>query len=320
MELNLAQKQSLYRDGFVKLPGAVSLDLVDAARLAINASLGENGIDPAQLTRFRAQSYCPELQTDAVITDLVQTSDVWGLAESAIAARQISPVTTGQIALRFPSREPLRPPHPHLDGMYSPSNGVPRGTIRNFTALVGVILSDIPRPDMGNLTVWPGTHLEYEQHFRERGPQALLEGMPEVPLAEPIQLTGRPGDAVLCHYQLGHGIAGNSSPNIRYAIYFRLKHVNHDAIHWECMTDIWREWSGMQAIIPEPTATWENPPRSLRPRLRRRSGRGCMPLRPAVACRRRLAGGLVRSARRLPGPGGRNERHAFACPEHHVTR
>jgi hypothetical protein len=26
MELNLAQKQSLYRDGFVKLPGAVSLD------------------------------------------------------------------------------------------------------------------------------------------------------------------------------------------------------------------------------------------------------------------------------------------------------
>ena len=101
---------------------------------------------------------------------------------------------------------------------------------------------------MGNLTVWPGSHLLYEQYFRDRGPQALLEGMPTVPLPEPRQLTGQPGDAVLCHYQLGHGIAANTSPNIRYAIYFRLKHVDHDAIHWECMTDIWREWAGMRDV------------------------------------------------------------------------
>jgi hypothetical protein len=244
VELTLAQKQSLYRDGFVTLPGAVPLELVEAARRAINASLGDNGIDPAELTRFRAQSYCPELQAAPVITDLLYASEVWSLAESVIGRGQISPVSRGQIALQFPSREPLRP-HPHLDGMYTPSNGVPQGTIRNFTALVGVILSDIPHADMGNLTVWPGTHLQYEQHFRERGPQALLEGMPQVPLGDSLQLTGQPGDAVLCHYQLGHGIAGNSSPNIRYAIYFRLKHVDHDSIHWDCMTDVWREWRGM---------------------------------------------------------------------------
>ncbi len=88
-----------------------------------------------------------------------------------------------------------------------------------------------------------------EQYFRARGPQALLEGMPEVPLAGSVQLTGEPGDAVLCHYQLGHGITGNSSPNIRYAIYFRLTHVDHDAIHWECMTDIWREWEGLRDVL-----------------------------------------------------------------------
>jgi len=249
MELNSAQKRSFYRDGFLRLPGAVPQELVDEARRAINASLGDRGIDPAQLTTFRAQSYCPELQSASIITDLLNTSSVWSSAESAIAPGQIRPVTSGQIALRFPSTEPLRPPHPHIDGMYTPSNSVPKGTISNFTALVGVVLSDIPRADMGNLTVWPGSHLQYEQYFRDRGPQALLEGMPNVALLEPVQLTGEPGDAVLCHYQLGHGIAGNSSPDIRYAIYFRLSHVDHDAIHWECMTDIWREWAGMRDVL-----------------------------------------------------------------------
>jgi Phytanoyl-CoA dioxygenase (PhyH) len=254
MQLNLDQKQSLYRDGFVKLPGAVSHELVDAANRAINASLGNMGIDPALLPKFRAQSYCPEIQTTPPITNLLNASDVWSMAESVIGSGQIQPVGTGQVALRFPSLEPLHAPHPHLDGMYTPTNGVPQGAIRNFTALVGVILSDIPHADMGNLTVWPGSHRQYETAFRERGPQALLEGMPQVPLADPIQLTGAPGDAVLCHYQTGHGIAGNSAPSIRYAIYFRLMHVDHDAVHWECMTDIWREWAGMREVVPVTSA------------------------------------------------------------------
>lgn len=252
MELTAQQKQTFYRDGFVTLPGAVPEDLVNAARRAINASLGNKGIDPAQLERFRSRSYCPELQESSVITDLITASSVWGYAESAIGAGQIRPVRSGQIALRFPSIESPREPGPHIDGMYSPTNGVPKGTIANFTALVGVILSDIPSPYMGNLAVWPGTHRIYEQYFREHGPEALLEGMPKVALPAPQQITGKPGDAVLCHYQLAHGIAGNGSPHIRYAIYFRLKHTDHDAIHWECMTDIWREWNGMRDIVDAP--------------------------------------------------------------------
>lgn len=251
MELALTeeQKRDFYRDGYVKLPGAVSLDLVDAARRAINASLGSEGIDPAQLPTFRSRSYCPELQGASVITDLLNASSVLRYAESAIGAGQVRPVRSGQIALRFPSMEPPREPGPHIDGMYSPTNGVPKGTIANFTALVGIVLSDIPRPYMGNLAVWPGTHRLYEHYFREQGPQALLDGMPKVALPEPQQITGQPGDAVLCHYQLAHGIAGNGSPHIRYAIYFRLKHVDHDNIHWECMTDIWREWAGMREVV-----------------------------------------------------------------------
>src|SRR5215472_9241222 len=215
MGLTAEQKRALYEGGFVVLPGAVPRVLVDAACRAINASLGSEGIDPAQLVNFRSRSYCPELQAASVIIDLVRASPLWSHAESAIEPGKVGPVGRGQIALRFPSLEAPRAPGPHLDGMYTPTNGVPKGTISNFTALVGVFLSEIPRADMGNLTVWPGSHHIYQRHFREHGPAALLEGMPKVDLPEPRQVTGAPGDAVLCHYQLGHGIAPNTSPSAK---------------------------------------------------------------------------------------------------------
>lgn len=244
-----AQKWDFYNRGTVTLPGIVPPALVDAALRAINASLGSQGLPPDQLPTLRAQTYCPELTDTPPITDLLHRSPLWDLAASAIGAGQVRPVTRGQVALRFPTLDPPREPTSHIDGIYTPTNGVPEGTIANFTALIGVFLSDLPRAYMGNFTIWPGTHRLYEDYFRAHGPQALLEGMPPVALPAMEQVTGRAGDAVLCHYQLGHGIAGNGSPHIRYGVFFRLTHADHDAVHWECMTDIWREWAGLRDIV-----------------------------------------------------------------------
>ncbi|MEQ7124105.1 phytanoyl-CoA dioxygenase family protein [Actinopolymorpha sp. B11F2] len=256
MQLTRMQKEELYKNGLVQLPGIVPEEYVNAALQAINASLGSQGIPPDQLQKFRAQSYTPQVQTTSAITDLLTKSPLWELAESAIGEGKIAPGArgAGQVALRFPSTDPPHEPHPHIDGMYSPNNGVPKGEIRNFTALVGVFLSDVPGPYSGNFTVWPGTHRRYERYFREHGPDALLQGMPPVELPEPQQVTARAGDAVLAHYQLGHGIAGNASPHIRYAIFFRLSHVDHEQVRWECMTDIWREWAGMRDVVAHAAA------------------------------------------------------------------
>jgi hypothetical protein len=250
LELTTAQKQALYEQGFVHLPDIVPQELIHAALRAIHSSLGEHGMAPALLPIFRARSYCPEIMKTEPITDLLHASPLWGIAESAIGKGAIGHASDGQIALRFPTSD-LKPhqPAPHLDGMYTPTNGVPKGTILNFTALVGVFLSEIPQDFMGNLTVWPGTHQRYSAYFRQQGPQSLLEGMPDIELPQAQQITARPGDAVLCHYLLGHGIAGNVSPFIRYAVFFRLLHTNHDQWYWECMTDPWREWGGMQNVV-----------------------------------------------------------------------
>jgi ectoine hydroxylase-related dioxygenase (phytanoyl-CoA dioxygenase family) len=191
----------------------------------------------------------PKIKNAPVITDLFNKTPALALAESVIGEGNIKPVRGAQIALRFPTQQdPPSPPHPHLDGMHTPTNGVPKGQILNFTMLLGVVLSDVSEPFAGNLAVWPGTHHTYEQYFQEHGWEALLNGMPPVTLPEPEQLTAQAGDVVLCHYQLAHGITPNLSPHIRYAIYFRLHHVEHEAYGKQTMTDIWLEWPGLREI------------------------------------------------------------------------
>jgi hypothetical protein len=242
--LSDAQRAALRRDGYVVLPGAVPRPLVDRALAAINQSLGK-GLDPRRLEEYRSRSFCPELQEDRAITDLAGRSDVWAAAESLLGAGRVKRPRTGQIALCFPTPGVPGRTHPHLDGMYTPTNGVPRGDVLSFTMLAGVMLSDVPAPSSGNLVVWPGTHEAYQDYFRRRGPKALLDGMPDVPLGEPVPVTGHAGDAVLCHWQLAHAAGPNTSPHVRYAAYFRLEHVDHGRQRWECLTDIWREWPGV---------------------------------------------------------------------------
>lgn len=250
LSLTDEEKRLFRAHGFVHVPGVVPSERVEAALRAINHSLGE-GVSRSDLAKFRAGSFCPELTSAAAVTDLYNRTPLRELAESAVGRGRLAKVTGGQIALRFPElrspadTSPLPAPGPHLDGMYYPGNGVPKGQIYNFTALAGVMLSDLPGGWCGNFTVWPGTHARNAAYFRAHGPKSLLEGMPKVELGEPVQIIGRAGDVVLAHYLLSHGVSCNLSPHVRYAIYFRLTHVDHARQRWESMADEWLQWEGM---------------------------------------------------------------------------
>ena len=248
MTLSFAQKQEIIDSGYVKVPGVVPRAMLDAALRAINSSVGD-GMNVDEMMTFRSRSYCPELQDAPVITDLLYRTPAWKLAESAIGTGRIDPPATAQIALRFPSlQDPPPEPDGHLDGVHSPHNGVPKGEIRNFTMLVGIYLSDVPNPYAGNFTVWPATHRAFERYFREHGAEALFAGMPPIDLPRPRQITGAAGDIILAHYQIAHTAAPNVSPHTRYAVFFRLRHVDHPNFRPEAMTDIWLEWEGLRDV------------------------------------------------------------------------
>ena len=249
MTLTPSQSRALVDEGYLLVPGLVARDRVDAALKAINHSLGERGIDKDALWTMRAQTFCPELVAAAPILDLYRATPLAALAESALGVGKVRAPATGQIALRFPQDVAApRDPHPHIDGMPGPLNGVAPRTIFHFTALAGVFLNDVEGPFRGNLTVWPGTHATLARHFAAHGTEGLLTGFPPITLPPPRQLRARAGDALLAHYQLAHGAAPNVGPHVRYAVFFRLFHEAHDPTSTATMTDLWREWDGVGAL------------------------------------------------------------------------
>jgi len=249
MELSDEQKQEFMRRGFIQIPGVVPRVMLDAALRAINHSVGQ-GMNVADMPTLRSQSYCPELQNSPLILALLRATKAWPLVEAALGAGKVEAVRGAQIALRFPSLQTSPgQPAPHLDGIHTPWNGVPEGTLHNFSMLACILLSDLPEPNAGNFTVWPGTHRSFEEYFRAHGTASLLNGLPAVPLPEPYQITGRAGDVILAHYQVAHSAAAHIGPHIRYAVFYRLKHIAHDSHRSEAMTNIWLDWEGMKDIV-----------------------------------------------------------------------
>lgn len=240
MILTDAHRQQMQSDGYVKLPEIVPRARVEGALRAINHSLGE-GVDPAQMSRFRQVSFCPELQREPAITDLVTETPVWGVLEEFLGAGQVQPPASGQVALRFPTidKQP-GPAIPHIDGRHTLPDG--SRELCTFTVLLGVFLSDVPTPNAGNLTVWPGVHHALERHARQHGPQALLDYDIKDNLPEPVQLTAKAGDIALVHYLTPHGVAPHVGPHIRYGIFFRICHRDHEQHKWDALTNMWLAW------------------------------------------------------------------------------
>ena len=245
MQLGWFQKRRLARDGYVQLRGVVPPARIEAALRAINQSLGAAGLPPDRLRELRARTFCPELVSAPAILALYDDG-AQALAESAIG--RVRAPGEAQIALRFPQAEGATPV-PHIDGMYTPDNGVPAGTLQHFTGLLGVFLSDVATPRDGNFTVWPGSHRLLAAHFRQHGIGALAAGgLPALALPQPRPLLGRAGDVVLAHYALAHAAGPNLGPHVRYAVFFRLHHADHDPAGIRSLTRLWSDWDGMQSF------------------------------------------------------------------------
>ena len=253
MNLSQAQTQQLHDQGYVVIPGLIPREMVDAALKAINHSIGA-GMEPSKIDSFYKVSFCPELCDSPVITDLLIRTDARELVESALGAGKVVWPKSGQLALRFPTMRAPQLPRAHVDGMIGPRDGDP-GSLDNFTAVVGVQLSDLPRAGMGNIAVWPGSHLRCAEYFRQHGEAVFFNGMPPIDFGDPIQLTCMSGDLVLMHYLLVHGITLNHSPHVRYTTYFRLKHIDHDRQKFESMLDPWLHWESVRDLAKSSPAS-----------------------------------------------------------------
>jgi len=67
-------------------------------------------------------------------------------------------------------------------------------------------------------------------------------------LGPPVQILADPGDVVFLHPKLAHRVGINASPNIRYQIYFRLRHKRHEELKDQALDNIWLEYEGLYII------------------------------------------------------------------------
>jgi hypothetical protein len=234
------------RDGYSCFPQLVPPVLVKSARNRILRDVEEN-FDASRLVEYNNRSWCPGLRGSPEILDLFNNHAVQLVLNEALGKDRFQH-DHGQIAIRK-AHNAERPyePIPHIDGIPTPHNGVQGTEIQNFTALLGIFLTEVKTEFAGNFTVWPGSHFILEKHFSERGKAALEEGMPNIALGKAEQLLAKPGDVVLCHYQLAHSAAPNVSDDDRIAIFFRMwfnELVAPEAKEqrWHNLTHIWHGW------------------------------------------------------------------------------
>lgn len=259
MELDAGRKRRLRDDGYVVVPGVVPPARVRAALREINHRLGL-GPRPEKDAYADAVDYSSEYLSTPAIMGLLDKSPLPRLAESLLGAGKVEPCNQAQVALRFPARPDAPAPERlvHVDGLHSARHGPfarrPAKTKVRYTMGIGVMLSPLPRPFMGNFTVYPGTHRQLARKIKSAGLGSLRAGLEKaLDLPEPVQVTGKPGDAVLFHYQLAHDKERNLSCDIRYMAFFRLWHadawndVSTDYLT-RAMADPWLEWPGMRGL------------------------------------------------------------------------
>jgi ectoine hydroxylase-related dioxygenase (phytanoyl-CoA dioxygenase family) len=234
-------KREFIKDGYVRFPGLTPEPLVGAAKSAIACDLKAN-YDTSRQAEYDSRSYCPGISAKPEIMDLFLKSPIHEIVDEVLGIGNIV-WGTGQIAIRKAHNCTDRiPPVAHIDGFAAPLNGVPPGQIYNHTALVGVFLTPVQSAFAGNFTVWPGSHLTYERYFRDRGPRAMNESMPQLELGQARQLMCDPGDVILAHYSLGHTAAVNTSDSDRIAVFFRIVLRSVEADRWRYLTHMWTGW------------------------------------------------------------------------------
>ncbi|MDP1795101.1 MAG: phytanoyl-CoA dioxygenase family protein [Acidimicrobiales bacterium] len=246
VRLSADDQQSFVRDGFVVVRDAVPERFLVKADTEIDALIaevppmeGDGG--PGQSSWFMPRARLPECE------NALRRSGALDIADELVAPHGLDfAFDHVQVATTVPPWSHV-PGGPHIDG-HGPGQDPPA----SFTMLAGIMLTDQQDAASGNLWVWPGSHFDHRQLFRDRGTRVLCSTFghstsldPPMGLGPAMPITGRRGDLVLAHFLLGHNKGGNTASHDRRTIYFRLAVPGH-ADRWEqTFINPWTEYPAL---------------------------------------------------------------------------
>lgn len=246
MSLTADQKSFFKENGYLVLSDTLTDAQVDAGVDAIWPHLDADRDDPS--TWVGAGPVSPKCGDDPAILATLFDSPVHEAAESLAGKGKLTRPSSFGPKLNFPTGETewAPPGGGHLDGYYTPTNGVPEGTVGRFFVGVTMYLSH-QVPTGGGFTIWPGTHLQSARYFRTHAMLSVKGGNVRnvYDLPEPVEITGPPGTACLWHGELVHSVSKNCRPDIRLCMITRLNHIDRSDILFEWPDDPWTYWDGI---------------------------------------------------------------------------
>ncbi|MFF5077624.1 phytanoyl-CoA dioxygenase family protein [Actinoplanes sp. NPDC000266] len=229
--------------GYIVIPNVIPPDILAAANAAIDERLREQ---PPADGHTGPHFMFGKWDEEPALAALLRDTPAFALAEELTGDGAMEYPWQTQVALTYPPYTDDRG-MPHIDGgMTRKADDPPR----TFTVLAGFFLTDQDTHDTGNLFVWPGTHRQHAQYFREHGPDAFTS-YPDIKLPEREQIRAKAGDMLLKHYMVGHNVGNNTSNQTRRTVYFRLRRRGHEATWREILQDPWHDFTPLRPLVSE---------------------------------------------------------------------
>lgn len=246
--LTADEKAFFKENGYLIKHGVLTEAQIQAAQEALWSGIDADRNDPK--TWINAGPRVPAPASHPAIMATLHESPVFAMAEEMVGKGRLNPNAGPGPHLVYPSGDSdwKLPARGHLDGYYTPTNGVPEGTV-GVWQICATIYVDTVKPRGAGFTLWPGTHRSATEYFRTHSLLSLQGGVPEghFPIGEALEVTGPAGTVCFWHGQLLHSGSKNINDNIRMALIARLARKDISDILFESPDDLWEYWDGMKS-------------------------------------------------------------------------
>ena len=251
-ELTKQQQNQFMTDGYCILsqviPSNLTLEAIKSINYALSQAIVENKYPNGYMNTTMRPTGNKKLFQVTVPEIMNLLVPLLPYCNNLLGKDSFTVPTEAQLALRFPMQG--QPPTTniledmtewHVDDIFD-------APLPPFSLLVGIPLNDWKEPWSGNFTLYSGSHHTLN-HIILDNYQSFVDNykfLKHPKLPNPIQIIVNVNDAFFVHPLVAHQAAPNYSPNIRYAIFFRLEMRNKLILQRRILHDIWSEFPGLR--------------------------------------------------------------------------
>jgi ectoine hydroxylase-related dioxygenase (phytanoyl-CoA dioxygenase family) len=247
--LTHADKAFFKENGYLVKRNVLTQAQIAAAQDALWEGIQADRQKPETWIEAGPRVPCPSSHPAILAT--VYEAPVFAMMEEMVGKDRLNRGSGPGPHLVYPSRDQewSLPRHGHLDGYYTPTNGVPEGTVGYMTINVTLYVEDVEHQG-GCFTVFPSSHGLAHQYFKTHSLLSVQGGgsrnmFKDEEMPQAVEFAGQAGDLCFWHGLMVHTGSKNIRRKIRMALIGRCARKDANDIRFETPDNMWQYWEGM---------------------------------------------------------------------------